>query len=329
MLDIFRNDAFSLTSLTDAILKSPYKPGRLQAMGLFGEKSIATTNIVVEEKDGRLELIQTSPRGGPGSQLGTAKRRARSFLANHIEKDSTIYADEVQGVRAFGSESATETIQGLVNERLEELRQFIEATIEWHRVGALKGLVLDADSSTLLDIYAAFGVSQQVYAMSIDTGAEEVRRQCIEIQRLIEDEMGAEPISSYRAFCGDAFFDALLESDSIKETLKYQEGARLREDLRKGFLFGGITFENYRGSVGATSFFDDDEAYVIPEGTSIFKTYFAPADFNETVNTFGKRMYAKTFTDPELQRWTKVHSQSNLLALNLRPRAVVKLTLTT
>lgn len=329
MTDIFRSDAFSVTSLTDAILKAPYKPGRLQGLGLFGERGIATTSVVIEEKDGRLELIQTSPRGGPGSQLSPIKRRARSFVVPHLERNATIYADEVQGVRAFGSESETETVEAVVNDRLTELRAMHEVTLEYQRMGALKGLILDADGSTLFDLFDEFDVVQQTYNMSTAGGALEIRRQAIEIQRLSEDELGAEPVSAYRALAGDLFFDRILDNSSIKGTVQYQDSAMLREDLRRGFLFAGITWENYRGSVSGQDFVESDEAFVYPEGTNIFKTYFAPADFNETVNTIGKRMYAKSFVDPELQRWTKLHAQSNPLSLCLRPRAVVKLTLTT
>ena len=67
-----------------------------------------------------------------------------------------------------------------------------------------------------------------------------------------------------------------------------------------------------------------------PRGAPIiFSTYFAPADFIETVNTVGLPVYAKQSVDEQLQRWAKIHTQSNPLALCTRPRAVVKLTLTT
>jgi hypothetical protein len=58
----------------------------------------------------------------------------------------------------------------------------------------------------------------------------------------------------------------------------------------------------------------------VPEGTSIFRTYFAPADFMEAVNTIGLPLYAKMVVDDELQRWVKLHTQSNPLAMCLRPR---------
>jgi len=329
-LDVFRSDAFSLVSLTAAVLKAPYKPGRIGASGLFRERGIATTTVVVEEKDGRLSLIQTSPRGGPPTTIGQQKRTARPFIVPHLERMSTVLADEVQNVRAFGSENAEQAVQEIVNERLADLRSMHEVTLEHMRIGAIKGVVIDADGSTLFDLFSEFGVEQQTATLDVGDTAD-IRNQAVAIQRQIEYALGAEPLSSFRAYCGDDFFDALVGATSVKAALQYQESALLRGNLRQGFEFGGITWENYRGRMLSTStpFFPDDEAYVVPEGTSLFNTYFAPADFVETVNTLGLPIYAKQAPDPEFNRWVKILTQSNPLALCLRPRAVVKVTLGT
>ena len=327
MLDVFNSDAFSVVSLTDAILKAPFRPMRIGSLGLFRERGITTTTVVIEEKDGRLSLIPTSPRGGPASTIGAQKRTARSFVVPHLERESKIMADEVQNVRAFGSDNAQEAVQALVNERLLDLRAMHEVTLEHLRVGAIKGQILDADgSSVLFNLFTEFNVTQQTEDIALSVKTTKVRNDAVAIQRLIEKELGAEPITTYRAFCGDEFFDALIEHDQVKESLKFQESELLRTDLRKGFEFGGITWENYRGKVGTVSFFPTAEAYVVPIGTNIFSTYFAPADFGETVNTVGLPVYVKTAVDEGLNRWTKLHSQSNPLALCLRPRAVVKVT---
>ena len=327
MLDVFNSDAFSVVSLTASILKAPYKPGRIGALGLFRERGITTTVAVVEEKDGQLSLIQTSPRGGPPSTIGVNKRTARSFLVPHLEREGTIYADQIQGVRAFGSESDQQAVQPLVDEQLATLRAMHEVTLEYYRAKALQGIILDADGSTIYNLFTEFGISQQTF--DIDLTTDEIRNDAVAIQRLIETELGAEPVSGYRAFCGDDFFDALVANTQVKDSLKYQESAVLRGDLRGGFVYGGITWENYRGSVGSTAFFPSDEAYAVPEGTSLFQVNFAPADYLETVGTVGLPVYAKIVRDPELNRWVKVHSQSNPLALCVRPRAVVKVTQST
>lgn len=327
MLDVFRTDAFNVASLTDSILKAPFKPGRIGALGLFRERGITTTTVVVEEKDGALSLIPTSPRGGPATTIGSDKRTARSFVVPHLERESTILADEVQNVRAFGSESQQQGVQALVNERLTDLRAMHEVTLEHMRAGAIKGLIVDSDGSTpIYNLFTEFGVSQQTDELDLTA---DVRSQIVAEQRLVEAELGAEPISGFRAFCGDTFFDALVDSSDVQESLKYQESAMLRGDLRSGFQYGGVTWENYRGSVGGVSFFPADEAYLFPEGTNIFATYFAPADYLETVNTVGLPVYAKQAMDEQFQRWVKLNTQSNPLALCLRPRAVVKITLAT
>jgi len=335
ILDIFRTDAFGVVSLTDAILKAPYKPGRIGELKLFKEKGITTTSVAVEEKAGRLELIQTSPRGGVGSSIGAQKRTARSFVVPHLEKDSTIMADEVQNVRAFGSENNTEAVQTLVNERLADLRAMHEVTLERHRASAIQGIILDADGSPIYNLFTEFGVAQQTATLSPDANTDNgdfLRGEVIAAQRLIESELGAEPIRGYRAFCGAQFFDDLRADLGVVETLRRATPTALLEqeaNIRR-FTFAGVTWEEYRGSIGGQDFFADDEAYLFPEGSpSLFSTYFAPADFVETVNTIGLPVYAKAAVDEQFQRWVKLHTQSNPLSLCTRPRAVVKLTIGT
>lgn len=333
LIDVFNGDPFTTVSLTKGILKAPYKPTRIGKLGLFRESGVSTTSIIIEEKDGQLSLVQTSPRGGvdstgPGPLVG-AKRTARSFLARHLERESMILADQVQNVRTFGSDNTQDAVQAVVDQRLATLRAMLEVTLEFHRIGAIRGEILDADGSVLTNLFDEFEVTQQTANIDVDVATETaVRENVVAAVRLIEDELGAEPVSSYRAFCSAGFFDGLISSKTVKESLKYQESALLRGDLRNGFEFGGVTWEEYRGNVSGQAFIDANKAYLFPEGTDIFQTYFAPADFIEAVNTLGLPMYAKIAVDDQLQRWAKVHAQSNPLAINLRPRAVVKLSLT-
>jgi hypothetical protein len=332
-MDVFNNDAFSLRSLTAAINAIPFKPGRLGALRLFQERGITTTTIQVESKAGTLSLIQTSPRGGPAATLGRDKRTLRAFTVPHLAKEATIVADEVQGVRAFGTESDVETVQSMVDDRLAVLKSHHEVTLEHLRIGALKGLILDADLTTIYNLFTEFGVAQQTYQFDFGDEDEDIRGACVETKRLIESALGAGTYSGARALCSPSFFDGLVAHPQVKEAFKYQEGQMLQRDLRDGFTFGGITFEEYCGSVGAVSFITDGEAYCFPEnamveGGPLFRTFFAPADFEETVNTIGLPYYAKQAADPEFNRWRKLHTQSNPLPMCLIPRTVIKLTMT-
>lgn len=334
LLDIFHNDAFSVLSLTDAILKVPYKPSRIGDLGLFRSRGVTTTTAMIEEKDGRLSLIQSSPRGGPASTIGAQKRRARAFVISHLERESTVLADEIQNVRAFGSQTEVDTVAALVGERLTDLRAMHEVTQEHLRAGAIQGIILDANGDTIYNLFTEFGVGQQTATVSPNPSTDEgdaLRAEVVAIQRQIESELGAEPISGYHAFCGAEFFDTLRADLGVTQSLRWADPQSLLQQNANArmFQFAGVTWEEYRTSSAVGSFFATDEAYVFPEGTGYFVTYFAPADFIETVNTIGLPVYAKLAYDDELNRWVKIHTQSNPLSLCLRPRIVVKTTLTT
>jgi hypothetical protein len=336
-LDIFTSDAFSMHSLTATFIKTPYQPMRLGALKLFQEAGVRTTSIDVESQDGRLTLIQSSPRGGVSPDpLGSGKRKLRSFRVYHFERQSKVYADEVQSLRAFGSETELQTVEGIVQERLAELRPMHEVTQEYHRINAVQGILLDADGSTLVNLFTEFGVTQQTKDFAFSTSTTDVRAAIIAAKRLAEDELGDQVILGWRGLCSSGWFDAFVGHATVVEALKYQESQTLRTDLRTGYEFAGVTWEEYLGSVakpnsvggGTAAFIPANVAFLVPiTAPSIFITRFAPADYEETVNTIGLPLYSKQVADSSgLNKYRLIDTQSNFITLNLRPRAVIKLT---
>jgi hypothetical protein len=334
-LDIFNGDAFSMHSLTDTLNKLPYQPMRIGQLGLFRESGIRTVSIDVEEQSGRLSLIQSSERGGVAPDpLGGKKRKMRTFKAYHFERDARVTADEVQGVRAFGSETELQSVQSIVNDRLAELRPMHEVTLEYHRINAIQGLILDADGSTLKDLFTEFGVTQLTTGFAFSSSGTDVRAKVIEAKRQSESVLGGVVVTGYRGLCSSGWFDSFIGHASVVDALKYQESQTLRNDLRDGFVFGGVTWEEYRGSVsiptsaggGTAAFIPADTAWLVPVA-AIFVTKFAPADYEETVNTNGLPLYAKQVADPSgLNKFRLVNTQSNAISLCLQPDAVIKLT---
>ncbi|MBC8270333.1 MAG: major capsid protein, partial [Rhodospirillaceae bacterium] len=75
-LDVFNSNAFSMVSLTDSINQIPFMPGRIGKLGLFREQGVATTSVLIEEKEGSLTLVETTARGAPAVQNAHNKRRA-------------------------------------------------------------------------------------------------------------------------------------------------------------------------------------------------------------------------------------------------------------
>lgn len=326
-LDIFNNDAFKLTALTAAINNQPATPRRLATLGLFAEESVATTSVWIEQQNGSLRLVQTSERGAPSAPGSNETRTGRGFKVPHLRVPNSVKADEIQNVRAFGSETELETIQAVVNKKLAKDRRDLEATQEYHRIGAIKGVILDADATSVIyDLYDEFDIVQVEVDMHLDDDATDVRVKTIQAKRESEDALGDAASTGYRVFCGRAFFDALIGHPEVKDAYKLWNGSEmLRNDPRGGFMFGDVIWEEYRGKVGSTAFIGDDEAYLVPEGVAdLFVTYFAPADYVETANTLGLPFYAKQEPMP-MGRGVALESQSNPLSICTRPGAIIKL----
>jgi hypothetical protein len=331
-LDIFSSSAFSMVALTDAINQMPFVPGRIGQLGLFREQGVSTTSVMIEEREGNLTLVETTSRGAPAVQHVANKRKARSLSVPHVALEDTILADEVQNVRAFGSENMLEGVQNVVNQRLSEMASKIDATLEHLRIGAIKGQILDADGSAVIyDLFAEFGVTAYTEVdFDLDNASPTpgaVKKKCHDIRRKIEDELGVVPYDHIHAMCGPDFFDELITHPEVEKAYeRWLDGAFLRQGQARGsFEYAGILFEEYRGKVGSVDFTDASKAYFFPVGVpGLFRQYNAPADFVETANTIGLPRYAKQAVDQQFARWVMLHVQSNPLPICTRPRVLMK-----
>lgn len=328
-LDIFNDDAFGLQSMTKAINDQPHQPGRVGELGWFSEDGISTTALSIEKQGTTLALVPAAERGAPGTPQTGDKRTMIDIRTTHLPQRATVMADEVQNVRSFGTETELETVQNVVNKRLAKMRRNLDATIEYQRLGAIKGQVLDADGSTvLLNLFTTFGVSQQTHDMVLDNSATSVRLKTIAAKRLVEAELGGLTYRSLRVLCSETFFDALIGHADVKTAYeRWLDGEFLRNDPRAGFNFAGVLWEEYRGAVGAIDFIEENSAYMVPEGVpDLFVTNYAPANYSETVNTIGLPYYAKQ--EPlAFNKGIDIEAQSNPISICTRPRTVIKLTI--
>lgn len=327
--DIFNDDAFSLQSLTRAINDAPYQPTRIGQLGLFSEESINTTSLSIERLGSTLSLVPTSPRGAPVPKNRDDKRSLVSINTVRLAQGDMLMADEIQNVRAFGSETELEAVQTKVNAKLAKIRRNIDVTLEYQRIGALKGQIVESDGATvLLDCYTLFGLSKQTHDMGLDDDATKVKIKAVEAKRKVEAALGAKMYRGLRAFCDDAFFDALVGHPAVTKAYDlWLDGQFQREDQRGGFPFAGIIWEEYRGTVSGQPFIPANKAILVPEGVpDMFVTHYAPADYVETVNTNGLPYYARQEMLPK-GRGVDIEGQTQTISINTQPDAVIELSI--
>ncbi|MBU4609142.1 major capsid protein [Achromobacter sp. GG226] len=327
-MDIFNGSAFNTTSLTGQINRVDYAPGFLGALNLFRPEPVRSRTIFVDVRDGGLQLIPTSAIGAPPKELSPDNRSAVPLKTVRLAEGFTMYAEELQGIRAFGSESETVQVQAEYLRRMARVRQDMELTHEHHRMGALMGTLLDADGTTVIyDFYTEFGLTRPAPVVwNLSSPTFNIRGAAAALVRsMVTGSRGAMTTgSTVHAIVGDEFYDKLVSHPMVERTyLNWQAAADLRNNGNPfgDFTFAGITFHNYRGTDdGTTIAVAADEARFFPVGAQdVFVHAMAPAEFMPYVNTPGLDTYAINIVDRDRQAWTRGELYSYPLYLCQRP----------
>ena len=327
-------DEFDLVTLTAMINNQPFVPGQLGALGIFDEEGVSTTTIKIEEQDGSLSIIEPSARGGPGQTVDDDDRRTITFDIDHYEINDAVNAEEVQGVRMFGSSDQAETVRNRVEGKQAKHARSFDTTLEHQRVGAIKGVVVSGKGKVLHNLYDRFDIAVPA-PIVLGLGAQvagiagKIKG---DVVHLIEDELDA-TYGHIHATAGRGFMAALWDQKEIRETfLADNQGYFLRDGAPDVIRAGSITFERYKTGRKAkaanlnSGFIADNEARVFPVGVpDLFLTRFAPADLEETVNTIGLPRYTRQY--PKLNgKGRHLDSQMNAISLCTQPKVLRTLT---
>lgn len=336
-MDIFGADAFRMIELTAAVNKIPRVPTLLGDLGLFSVKSIRTEVASFEQRNGHIGLIQTTPRGAPLPQRTRDPRTMRDLRAPRIAKSDSLQASELAGLRAFGTESEFAVVQTEVMERMAGLSADVNLTWENMRLGAVQGIVKDADGSTLYDLYSTFNVSQ---AAEVDFDLDNatpasgaLRKKCSETIRAAKNAAQNGWIEGRTYLTGladDVFWDQLIAHPEVRATyLNQVAAADLRGDAHTGRLsFGGIEFIHYEGTDGSA----ESSNVKVPTGTCKFfpvnaapdfwQVVLTPGEFLDTINLPGQPMYALTIPDRDRNASVGIEVYSYPLFVCTRPAAL-------
>jgi len=349
ILNVFTQDAFGVVALSEAVNDITPQYGRLGAMGLFKDEGVNQRTVAVDFDPITNQLLPQSRWGGPGVANKTQVARTHSYALPHFPINDQILAGDLQGRRRPGSDEVQDA-QWLLGKKMKEMRLKLEQTIEWMKLGVLKsGNITDGLGNVILNIYTDFGITQAVTSLALATSTTDVMGAIAKQKRTVLLNLRGELMSQFIGLCSDTFYDALVSHPNVKVAFTYYQnnGQNLAGDYSganeqpnaagmtnqgvRGFTFGGVTWVNYTGAVtdstGASQpLIDAGSSYLFPLGTSIFKTFYAPADYMETVNTEGLPFYAKQ-RPLDYDKGIEMECQTNPLPICLKPLVIQKLTL--
>ncbi|AHJ63246.1 Hypothetical protein GbCGDNIH3_7062 [Granulibacter bethesdensis] len=352
-IDIFRSDAFSLIEMSAYVNRTPYAPTGLGLLNIFDPTPLRTTILSVEEEDGVLGLVPVTERGAPTVELTRSKRRLRgAFKIPRLAEGSTINSADIQNIRASNTATELQQVQDEVVRRLDGpggIRQRLEMTREYMRLGAIRGQLRDAPTPAqisagqpgdlIYDWYNEFGIATPApIAFDLKNTTADgkrpgyLRRQCNSVVRSMQRAAKGAwlPSTQLYAMCGDAFWDELTTHPDVEKTYlnwaSLQDGAtRLREGTAfDAMSFGGINWFNYRGSDDGVIGLAQDQVRFFPVGApGVFQEAMAPGEGMDAVNTLGQKEYAMVVVDPERNFWARPEVYSYPLFICTRPEMLL------
>lgn len=328
----FDTGGYTLAEMTEAINILPNVYTRLTDMGLFRQEGVTQRVVTIEQANGVINLLPQVPLGGPASVANRDLRSMRALTVPWIPHDDYLTPQDLQGIRGFGMASAADPLATKMNQKLTRMRVKHAQTLEYMEINALRGILKDGSGNTVFNYFTEFGITQLTQDFTFGTPATDIMFVIRSISRAIEVALRGETMTSVMVLCGPGFFDKLMLNTSLKDAFTFYNSTNpLRDDMRRRFPFGGITFEEYNATVtladGTTTerLIPDNEGIAFPLGTTdTFVTYFAPANLIETVNTMGVPLYARQLARTDGTA-IDIKTESSPLPVNKRPGIAVKL----
>lgn len=341
-----------VVDLSNTINIIPNQWGLFQQLGIFESEAKAQKTVLVPRFEWSEALI---PDRNWDERNNASQGPTRDYLTvkvPHFPLDDAITPQDIDGVVAWENVFAgiqTETVASTRARKMQQMRMNHARTLEYARaqlittggVYAPNGTMRTSYGSTV-NFYTEFGVTRTELTMDLTNLTVDPLAEVEPIIAAIQDGLvSGDTVSSFVAVCSPEFFNALITHPFVVDAYKYYarvQGAdvltgRLTAnayglDARfRTFDYGGILFIEYRGSFGGTPYIPAGDAYVFPVGGSaLFKTYYAPANRFNTVNTTASEAYWFEYMN-EKNDIIEIMSESNFLNALLRPQALVRVSI--
>lgn len=284
---------FADVELTEAINALPAPFGQMQAEGYFPAEALTTQYFEIDVDNGVVTALPVTD-GGPATLAKHGTTEARIFKVPQIEHLDNVRANDIRGWTALAARSRRpETLEDLVNKRLQIFKLKFELTLEVMRTSAIKGVVIDGKGTEILNLFTAFGITKKTVYFDLDNASADIQGACDLVYQLITQDLSDEVMTVVIAKVSRQFFNKLIQHAKVEKFwLQAEQALQLANVMRgrdgnyrpRSFTFGNITFEEYSAVVpmwgGAnTPIIAATKGHAYPGGTlSTHVTMIAPPE---------------------------------------------------
>jgi hypothetical protein len=339
------NFPYTATDLTEQINRIPNSYGLIRAMGLYNEESVISTIVEIRRENGILRVLPAKDRGAPGTPAERETGDTIFLEVPHFPDLDLITPQDIQNMMIVAARTRRPaTVDDELAKRLANIRANHDITLEYLRMGGLKGLILDGNGATLYNLYDVFGITKKTVDFALGTATTDVISKCDEVFQSVATNLKGEVMSRVEVLVDSGFFNKLIQHAKVQQywvtnqagvaALAQMERTELGGQFGRIFDFQSLRFREYYGSApvrNATTGAKESAPFLAagygaayPVGTrDTFTTFFAPANQMQFVNTPGQSIYIS----PEVLKHgagIELKSESDPLPICKRPEVLVE-----
>mgnify|MGYP001809645939 CR=1 FL=1 len=329
------NFRYTGTQLTTRVNRVPNTYGRINELGIFGaDRGSASTNVEVPMSAFSSAILANAPRGGDIPFLSNSNQGSIVIPAPYLPLGAAIGPGDIQNQIVLDQATGPrpKTLSDALAEKMMQLKLSHAMSLEYLRMQALKGKLIDGKNKMLHDLHAIFGFQKVTVYFDLENPNVNVKEKTKQLARLIEVELRGETMTGVHAFVSPEFFDLLEEHPSVNKYFLNQMAATGKgtEDLRKGFRFGSMVFEEYNAVAPGIDgksyrFVEEGLGHAFPLGTTnSFQNHFAPPHQISGANMPGMQLYISPHILPH-NEGVELKSESSPLPLCVRPELLIEL----
>lgn len=324
-------DSGKIVDWTEELNVLPNKHGTINQLGLFQQEGISTTVVQFEEVTVGEGVLIDRVRGERGTVSTDRTSKIRAWAVPHFPHQDFILPGDIIEKRAYGSPDQPDGLAQARVRKMSDVQRIHALTQDAARFKLITTGDVYAPAGTVsMNYYTEFGVSRKEVDFDLDTGTTQVLSKAEEVLGYAEDNATGTTFTGYVALCSPEFFQKLITHASVQAAyMYYRDGNQqpLRDRLglvgtQRMFEYGNITYIECRGSIAGTKLIPANDAYFVPTGSDIFKTYFAPANKFSLIGTQGVPMYMFEKTvDDEMY---VLDTETNFLNAVRKPQLVIR-----
>ena len=334
LLDIFSGEAFSLTSMTKAVIEMPYSEGRLKDLLGFEDIQSSTRDVVLDKEAGEIYVLPSLADNEPAPTDKRSTRTAHKLGIPRFGERASMPNAEFMAVRQTGNGNP-QIIEMERDKRTGMTLRRHSKTEEWLRFGAVTGVVLDSDrQTTLVNLRTELGVGAQSTATwNLSNAAFNTNEMLTELKEQAEDKLGDYNPDDYILLCGrSAYKNIRKHKSTVAAFSELTNLAFLKSDDRKnGFVLSSsddtdvrlVSYGRERGNDG-NPFLADNKAYFCPVGMGLWNELMGPSDIGDYAGQVLPFYTAKKPMD--FNKGLEVLVEMYRLAYCARPGAVIEVT---